>query len=742
MPPNLVVVESGAKSKIIEKYLNQDVQLSHLGAFRVVACFGHIYELPLKSMAVDVRTWAAEHVPIAEKAKTISSLRTAARAAKTVWLATDPDREGHAIARDLMNALDIPDGHRVVFHEITPSALRDAFLHPGRLPKNMVDAQETRRILDRVTGYETSPLLWRRFSTPTLSAGRVQSAALKMIVDRYKAVASHVPHVAWTVAAQWTVKGLHVPLDTHAYKIGSKPRAKVQWDDATAVQNWMRDVSSEWALAVVEKARVQNPPAPFTTSTLQQEAYARHGIPIARTMQLAQGLYESGHITYMRTDSTSLSATAQAAILAHVRDIFGEAAAVPRTFKSRAKNAQEAHECIRPTDPCMHTLSTSDTRILPGHQKIYHLIWRQTVASQMAAAQYAQFACTITGRTLPAIEFRGAYDTLLDEGFLRVARPEERARPTECAIWRNWMASAAGRSTPSPMLTRLVATAGVSRPDALYTESTLVKALECNGIGRPSTFTTTLDKLAKKGYTLHGATPVTIVPVVHFERVNDKIQSTNEAICIGGDDKDRLLPTSLGERVAAYLEETVPSLVDAAFTASMEDNLDRIASGELSKTKMLDDFYQQFHPHIEKAAAKSKQIAKVARVEGSKQIRPPLKTFHDGIELRSTRFGPALRIPKVDGASQWIGVGAFCSWKQKSVELLAAEEVRFLVSLPRDLGNGNELAYGRFGLYIRSTQPDGSMNNERLPKTLWERAYNGTLEMHHLAKKKSYKSMQ
>jgi DNA topoisomerase I len=713
----LVIVESAAKAKTIEKYLNAIPELQGKdggGPFKVVASLGHIQDLPAKELGVDTDAWQVRYQLLPKKTDLVAKLKKLSKEATKVYLASDMDYEGEAIAHHLHMVLGLARKQyaRVTFHEITKSALKHAFLHPRDIHMPMVDAQETRRVLDRVVGYELSPLLWRRFATSRLSAGRVQSAALRMLVDRAREVGSH------ELLPFWTCEGIF-----HSSNVDTPLPAKVHVDARLATWNTEKDARmlllslrthlQDWRASFTKRSVKKNPPAPFITSTLQQDAYQRFSIPAKSTMKLAQALYEAGHITYMRTDSPNLSKEAQYDLLGWIGEHYGGVFQAPREFASKSAHAQEAHECIRPTHANVRAKDL-DGDWTSAHRKIYDLIWRRAVASQMVHATFAEVAYEVRHPTCPHV-FHGKTNILTHEGFMKVAQPEQKADPRALQIWETYLAS----GSASVFLGSAKVEGDVTRPPSLFHEPSLVKALEKVGIGRPSTYATIMDKLFDKGYVTQGMNPQKQIGVRHFVLQSHGIEEHEETLCIGGKETDRLVPTSLGERVSEYLQGIVPELLDVAFTADMETNLDHISAGTASKKDVLTRFYQRFHHAV--VQAEEQQAASRKKEPATSKPRNVLKEFAgEEAAVVQTRFGPALfHYP----SSTFSTMMPYLAWRDKTYEELTAKEVRFLRSFPRKIpGTSREICMGRYGMYVKA----GS-ENLPLPQNLWDNVVEGTL---------------
>ena len=719
----LVIVESASKAKTIQKYLNAAPELNNIGPFKVIASLGHVVDLPLKELAVDTKTWAVTYQPMKAKEKTIKALKDAVKQAKRVFLASDPDREGESIARHLQTLLKLPQNTpRLSFHEITPKALVQAVLKPSSIDEKLVAAQETRRILDRVVGYELSPLLWKRFATSSLSAGRVQSAALKLLVDIALKQEAHVSEPFWTMTG--TFANAKEQFETRAFTGDSL----ATWQDEASARALLQRMSikkTAWHATYEKKTATKSPPAPFTTSSLQQEAYARYSFPAKRTMQLAQALYEAGHITYMRTDSLSISSDAQSQIVAYIKDEFGDEWQMPRTYKTRAQNAQEAHEAIRPTDARVNQVPISDT-ITSAHAKLYKLIWQRAVASQMVPATYLNITVNVIPSPSPFLKthFKGTHSLLTFQGYLRVYAPDQKPDKAALAKWDT--------AQTAPILVTPVsfkAEGDVTRPQAQYNEPQLVKALEKHGIGRPSTFATIIDKLLAKNYVVKGANPQVTREVSHITLTlnPNNISQESEAILVGGKETDRMVPTSLGKRVTEYLNSITPDMLDIKFTASMEEDLDRIARGDVKEKTVLNAFYKDFHPDVEKAQAEAKAIAQENKKKPKKDKKDnpdmpskPTKALREFDKLDAyvvqTKYGLALlHVP----TKKFVSLPSFIAWRNTTIQDLSVKDVKFLLALPLARPDGSSIALGRYGLYIK----DANGKNQRLPKFEWDAIY-------------------
>lgn len=714
MSKHVVIVESSSKSKTIQKYLAQSKIAQGIGSFTVIASLGHIVDLPKNTLGIDTSTWQLDYIPIATKKSTISNLKKAVKDAQQVYLASDPDREGEAIAWHLSKVLKIKNIKRIVFHEITPKAIEEAITHPRGLDMALIEAQESRRALDRVVGYKVSPLLWRRFTIQSLSAGRVQSVALNEIVHRFKSYQDHVLEHMWSLEA--TFKLYETDIMGKLYQ--KKSKILHYFTDKPSVLDMMMELKNptEWTFNYERKTAKVNPSAPYTTSSLQQEVYEKYGIPAKQTMSYAQNLYEKGYITYMRTDSVHLSDEAKVNIHEYLTDVFGSDHAIERSFKNKVANAQEAHECIRPSDITILRDDIKEEDFTSAHIKIYDLIWRKTVASQMPCAEYTEFHFKMTNKKpyMKLYEFRGKVSFLNVLGFLKIWQPLQTVQHSEIKQWDTLLESS---SLPITFI-KAYSEGDVSRPTPLYNEPSFIQWMEREGIGRPSTYSTVLEKLFAKGYISKGPSPIKTSVVEHISLENNEISTNEETLQIGGKDKDRYLPSSLGERVVEYLKEYMPNLLNKTFTATMEDNLDKISRNEASKQSILTEFYKEFEPSIQEANHDFKDVRE-KKTPSKKNI---IKEFEKA-NLIQTRFGPALF---VEDTQKFVGVASFLEWKQKNMDDLNDKDVAFLVAMPK-VYQDIKVEIGRYGLYLSHNG-----KNYQLSKDLWEPVWDNTIEYEQL----------
>lgn len=661
---NLVIVESPAKAKTIEKFLGKD--------FSVKSSFGHVRDLPKKGMSIDIENnFAPTYEVTPEKKKTVAELRKAAKNADMVWLATDEDREGEAIAWHLAQLLKLTDKNtkRIVFHEITKDAILAAVDNPRTVNVDIVDAQQARRILDRLVGYELSPVLWKKVRRG-LSAGRVQSVAVRLIVEREREIEKFETSSSYKVKA--------------TFKVGNEEfEAELDktFEDQESAREFLRSIASAnyTAQSIDQKDGTRSPRAPFTTSTLQQAASQKLGFSVKQTMQLAQRLYEAGKITYMRTDSVTLSKQAIGSAASHIETKFGKDYLQIRTYKTKSAGAQEAHEAIRPTD-----FSTQEAGQDERQKKLYRLIHSRALASQMAVAKTKKTTVKITISTSEAL-FVAKGEIVVFDGFL----------------------AAYGRDKDDELLPdvkegdalnaqKIVATETYTRPPARYTEAALVKKLEDMGIGRPSTYAPTISTIQDRGYVEKGQGESEKRTLNILTLSQGEIEDSTEEKNVGSD-KGKLLPTDIAGIVTDFLVKHFSDVVDYDFTANAESSFDRIARGEEEWQKMIADFYKGFHEKIESSEDISRQEASQARELGKdpESGKPVLARFG--------RFGPMIQIGTKDDEEK----PRFAPMPAgKKIETVTMEEAMEMFKLPRVVGktdDGEEITanIGRFGPYVK-----------------------------------------
>ena len=674
MIENLVIVESPAKAKTIEKYLGKD--------FRVVSSFGHIRDLKKKNLGIDIENdFAPEYEIPKEKTKVVAELRKAAAQSKNIWIASDEDREGEAIAWHLASVLDLDleTTRRIVFHEITKDAITNAILNPRKVDMNLVHSQQARRILDRIVGYEISPVLWKKVQ-PSLSAGRVQSVAVRLIVEREREI------IAFKSESSFRVNGIFMTeKDKSDSNLIRAEAAKKFPDEKEAAKFLELCAASEYKVSsVTVKPGTRSPAPPFTTSTLQQEAYRKLGFSVSQTMTVAQKLYEAGKITYMRTDSTNLSKLALAKSREVIVAEFGEKYSKTRQFRTKSKGAQEAHEAIRPAYPDVATISGNQ-----NEKRLYELIWKRTIASQMADAEVERTTISIEMNNSPVL-FSATGEVVKFDGFLKVY-----SESTDSEHGEEEKAIIPPVKAGMPLFYETItATQRYTTPPPRYTEASLVKKLEELGIGRPSTYAPTISTIQKRGYVMRQDRPgmKRQIRIITLSKGKTSISTKTE---IAGKEKSKLFPQDIGMMVNDYLVESFPEIVDYNFTAEVEEQFDKIAEGKLKLTGMLEKFYNSFHKTIENALEKKVKKTGVRFLGNHPETGEP-------VSVKMGRFGPVAQIGDTESDKK----PRFASLaRNQLLETITLEEALNLFRLPRSLGmhEGEEMVVGvgKFGPYVR-----------------------------------------
>ncbi len=668
MAKNLVIVESPAKAKTIEKFLGAD--------FQVESSYGHIADLPSKEIGVDVENgFKPKYEVSADKKALVAKLKALAKKADMVWLASDEDREGEAISWHLSEELQLDKNKtkRIVFHEITKTAILKAIENPREIDYNLVNAQQARRVLDRLVGYELSPVLWRKIKGG-LSAGRVQSVSVRLIVEREREI------INFKAVATYSVQAEFINEAGKAFK-AKLPKNFNTKKEAEDFLN--KNIGSIYKVGDLEtKPTKKSPAGPFTTSTLQQEAARKLYLPVGITMSLAQRLYEAGLITYMRTDSVNLSKDAMEAAAAEITKSYGKQFSKPRTFVNKSKGAQEAHEAIRPTDMSRHTVD-----IDRDQARLYDLIWKRTLASQMADAELERTNVKIEANNHSEI-FTASGEVIKFEGFLKVYLEgnddddEEQEGMLPAMKVNEKLAN-----------NYITATERYSRASARYTEASLVKKLEELGIGRPSTYAPTISTIINRNYvekgTLEGQERNYIQITLQSGKVAEKLLKENT-----GSDKGKLVPTDIGTIVTDFLVKNFDNVLDYNFTAKVEQDFDEIAEGNINWSKMMQTFYDEFHPTVKNVEANAER-------ESGERILGTDPKSGKPVSVRLGKFGPMAQIGAADDEEK-----TFASLlKEQNIGNITLEEVLNLFLLPKNLGTYKgeevEVSNGRYGPFIR-----------------------------------------
>ncbi len=673
MIENLVIVESPAKAKTIEKFLGKD--------FRVVSSFGHIRDLSKKNLGIDIeKDFTPDYEVPKEKAKVVNELKKAAAESNTIWIASDEDREGEAIAWHLIMVLDLDPltTKRIVFHEITKEAISEAIQSPRTVDMNLVNSQQARRILDRLVGFEISPVLWKKVQ-PSLSAGRVQSVAVRLIVEREREIIAFRSESSFRVTAIFlTSKGKEnsIVKAEAAKKFATEEEARKFLELCAGADYTINSISV--------KPGTRSPAPPFTTSTLQQEAYRKLGFSVSQTMSVAQKLYEAGKITYMRTDSTNLSKLALVKSKEVIVAEYGENYSKTRQFKTKSKGAQEAHEAIRPAYP-----DKEDVGGTKQEKMLYDLIWKRTIASQMADAKVERTNISI-GMSNSPFGFTATGEVIVFDGFLRVYSESADSDNTDDERYvippvKNGM---------TLFYDKITATERFTLAPPRYTEASLVKKLEELGIGRPSTYAPTISTIQNRGYVAKEDRPGEKRKIRSMILSAGTIESTGKSE-IAGKEKSKLFPKDIGMIVNDFLTENFRDIVDFNFTADVEEQFDKVADGEIKWTGMLKKFYTPFHKTVENALEKKDKKTGVRILGNHPETGEP-------ISVKMGRYGPVVQV----GESTNDNKPKFASLlKNQLIETITLEDALQLFRLPRSLGehDGDEMVVGigKFGPYVR-----------------------------------------
>ena len=688
MQDNLVIVESPAKAKTIEKFLGKD--------YKVMSSYGHIRDLKKKEISIDLKTLEPEYEIPEDKRKVVSELKANAKKAKKVWLASDEDREGEAISWHLCEVLGLDEKstNRIVFHEITKPAILAAIENPRHLDMNLANAQQARRMLDRLVGFSLSPVLWRKVK-PSLSAGRVQSVAVRLIVEREREIQAFKAEPYFRVTAVFTVDGQEMKAELdHRFSTH---------EEALAFLEQCKDAL--FTIEQIQKKPLKRSPAvPFTTSTLQQEAARKLGFTVSQTMMVAQRLYEAGHITYMRTDSVNLSSLCISTAKEAVVSLYGEEYSKPRNFTTHTKGAQEAHEAIRPT-----YMSNQQIEGTSQERRLYDLIWKRTAASQMADAQLEKTTVVISidkGEN----RFVATGEVVKFDGFLKVYR--ESTGDDEEQHTDDGMLPQGLKEGMQLDRKEIVATERYSQGPARYTEASLVHKMEELGIGRPSTYAPTISTIQQREYVVKGDRKGEERPYTIDTLTGQKV-STKTKKEMAGSEKGKLLPTDVGTVVNDFLMEYFPTIMDYNFTANVEQDFDAIAEGKEDWHKMLKNFYGDFEPTLEKTIKTRSEHKAGERILGDdpKTGKP--------VAVKIGRYGPVVQIGTADDDEK----PPFAQMpKDKSIETITLDEALELFRLPREVGEYEgevvTIGTGRFGPYVLHKKKFVSIPKTQDPLTI------------------------
>lgn len=673
---SLIIVESFTKTKTIKKYINDD-------SFSVTFSGGHIYNLPKEKLGFDTETWKIEYIKT--NPKIISNIRELARKADVIYLAADPDMEGEAIANNLKHAInDIIKSkkcYRITFNEITPNAIKNAINNPRNIDMDIVNAQETRRIVDRLIGYKVSPVLWSKFNKNYLSAGRVQIAGLIMCINQRNLINSKEIKKYWKIEAKFLLdKKTNI---TGILQDNNNDYKSYDIDNIKSIINSIA-IKSKWDSTYNIETRNVSPPPPYTTTTMQQDSYNKFRMNAKGTMKIAQDLYENGLITYLRTDSTNISEDAKKKILNYIKNTFSDKYSKYRTYKTKVSNAQEAHEAIRITNPNIEVCKFEGCN--NSHIKLYDMIRKRTLASLMSEAEYTDIVIKINNKDYT---FKAVKSFMTFNGFNIIYNHESESYKD----FVNCIKS-------NCVLMELNSTGNIDDIPSMYNEVQLIKQLEKMGIGRPSTYATIIDKLLEKKYVELGQNPQQEYNVEIFKKKDKELQTSIKTINLGGKQKDLLLPTDLGNDVIKYIYEIMPYLCDLKFTSNMESDLDDIINAKNNKINILNDIYTKIVNSL-----------KPVNIEPTKSVKTDVKTG-----IISTKYGYCYYNKD---KNSYTNIESYLTWKKKKVNELSDIEIKFLSSLPKKIKyNENDyyLHIGKYGLYLK----DLKNNNHKLDKKLWD----------------------
>lgn len=702
MKKNLVIVESGAKAKTITKYLNTPELNKKFGKFDVVASNGHIRDLIKKNMGFDERTFEATYEPIDSKMKTIKNLKENIKNHDCIWLAADQDREGEAIAWHIKEHFRLKKYKRITFNEITPNALNSAIHNSRDINYNLVDAQQCRRILDRLVGFKLTNVLWKTIDANTmLTAGRVQSVVLKIIVEKEQSIVDFISEPYWRIDTMFKLDKNEVDTTLYHNDVVCK------FNSEHSVEKFFKSLTSKFTIS--EKNTKMNiirskPDVPFITSSLQQSAH-NIGFSLAKTMKIAQELYEAGHITYMRTDCTSLSNDAMGKIKDYISDTYGSEYFSDNNsnVKSKSKNAQEAHEAIRPT-----SFGKKDLKLSLDQKKLYEMIFKRTIASQMKPAIYEELVISIKNTGIDqSFAFIGKMKNLIEVGYLIVYG--EKASKSINDMKETLL------NSKNIALKDITAKNVHTLPPQRFNESTIIKTLEKIGIGRPSTYATILNKLFERQYVVKKDVHGNKKEYIHFSYKKGSIikqKETKEHYI----EKSKIVPTETGFTSKTLLEKYFPNIIDVNFTNVMEDDLDEIALSHKKMKTVLKAFYGPFIQKYDEIASSIKNKNKIAVDKHNKTI----KLGNTEYIIRNARYGPVIQENKT-----FIDLKAYLNDTNKSIDDIGLKDVKLLTSLPRKINNNLQLLYGRYGFYVKHLESSKTL---RIYKQYIENVYNNDFD--------------
>jgi len=714
---NLVIVESPAKADIIKKYLNSTEELKKFGTFHVIASYGHIRDLEKKNKGIDVNGFKPTYKLIEKKEKkeieyfnkTIKNLQDNIKNCKTVWLAPDLDREGEAIAWHIKEHFGIKNYKRIVFNEITKDALKKAVLKPRKIDMNLVDSQQARRFLDRIVGFEITPLLWSKFNTNvTLSAGRVQSATLKIIIDKENEIKKHKSVSYYTCFGNFKMDSYKI--EEAKYELKNKIH---QFKSSKDAISFLKKLKPKYTLQDIKKStRSQKPPNPFITSTLQQVASGELRMSIKQVMGVAQVLYESGLITYMRTDSYNLSNDIVKSIEKYVIDKFGANYYLGAKTQKKSKNSQEAHEAIRPTKI---TKLPSDiklnSKLKTEHKKLYELIWKRTVASQMQPAQYYDIGICIKNEIFNKDQcFVGKFKIYFFDGYLALYGQK---------IEKNfdidkYINNISKLKDKLKMIT-IHAKNTWSVPPPRFSESSIVKILEKNGIGRPSTYSSILSKLYEKRYIEKKDVVGEMREYINYTLFpNNSIKDFKVKRNLI-DEKSKLVPSEIGFQINTYMEQNFKNIIDSSFTSGVEESLDKIAEGDKTLLNTMTPFYKDFSKLVNTAKGKNKTEKGGENKIKLETYSQEFKIKNNNYLVRIAKYGPVIQFddPENKEKKKYVSLVPYLKTVNKKIEDVDKKDIKLLLSLPKVIGQYKnkdvQLLYARYGFYLKNDNNNASI---------------------------------
>ncbi len=725
---NLVIVESPAKAQIIKKYLNETSELKKFGNFHVIASYGHIRDLEKKN-GIDVNNNFKPNYKLITSdysAKTLKNLKDNIKNSKVIWLAADWDREGEAIAWHIKEFFNLKNYKRIVFNEITKDSIKTAVLNPKKIDMNLVDAQQARRFLDRIVGFEITPLLWNNFNTNlTLSAGRVQSATLNIIINKEKEIQKHKSESYYTSLGNFKIDKYDI--NEAKYEVNNNIH---KFKNDNEALSFLKSLKSKYFLEDIKTSnKIQKPPLPFITSTLQQTASGELKMSIKQIMSVAQVLYEAGLITYMRTDSYNLSNSILANIATYVKTNFGNDYYLGLNKTKKSKNSQEAHEAIRPTN--INTLPNNlklNSKIKSDHKKLYDLIWKRTIASQMQPAKYYDIGICIKNEVFKSNEcFVGKFKIYFFEGYLALY-----GQKADSNFNLNKYIQSISKLKNKLKMIHIIAKNTWSVAPSRFSEASIVKILETAGIGRPSTYSSILGKLYDKRYIEKKDMLGDLKEYINYTLLpNNTIKNEKEKRNISNE-KSKLVPSEVGFQINEYMKKNFKSIIDSKFTSYIEEDLDKIASGNKTLLSVMNPFYKDFSKLIASAKNNNKDT------KNKTKSKVKLESFTNEIKIkdinyviRIAKYGPVIQY-SVNNKAQYISLVPYLKASNKDVKDINKKDIKLLTSLPKIIGNYNnndvKLLYARYGFYLQNGSKTASIFKQ-YNKFILDKDFNSILEL-------------